>query len=550
MSDVVVVERVTAHNRSQILGVRYFIFAGVLVLALGLLFGLTLWFRPTLLAAYNVERAGRLMDSGLTWREPHLLDSLPVSRNDAALQQALGHLAAAIRWQPDSAYAYRLVARIYAAQQAWPQAAEALDKAQALGEKNTLLSWERALVYEQIWRQLRAAPGESLVPALEHAEVIAPSTPIETPFCDSGRPENCYSARTTFSQPLATQPEGPEIAADVIFLHPPAELRLAQSIPQPQSTLFFLMGLDPHAREWGSDGAGFQVLVQDGDSPATLIYDVTLDAVTVRRGWTPATVDLARWAGKTITLILRTTAGNAHNTTADWYGWGNVTLLAAEQAQLARLEPEAHTRAAWTTSRIDPSTFHARAEEALQHNQYEAAISWDERDAMANNLESTSSSFAIALAVTLAGRELPGVVAEPRLYPVQGRTRIEAETMQYLTSGELLSAYPAGDPSIGVLWGNSVAVAVIGVPEAARYRLTLRAQHAKPSPVDLQIEYDGAKIAQYALDRGDESWQDLEMSFDLERGRHLIGIRFLNDAVAEGVDRNAVLDWLQIEKLK
>ena len=43
-----------------------------------------------------------------------------------ALEQALGHLAAAIRWQPDAAYAYRLVGRIYAARQAWPQAAEAL----------------------------------------------------------------------------------------------------------------------------------------------------------------------------------------------------------------------------------------------------------------------------------------------------------------------------------------------------------------------------------------------------------------------------------------
>lgn len=550
MSDSITVEHVTAHNRSSANWVRYLMFGGILALVIGIVSGMSLWFRPTILGAYNIEQAGRLMDVGLKWPEPRVLDSLPLSRNDQALAQALGHLAAAMQWQPDSVHAYRLAARIYAAQQAWPQAAEALDTAQALDKDNALLAWERALIYEQIWRQLRAAPGETLVPALDQAEVVAPSTPIETPFCQDGRPESCYSARTTFSQPLATQPEGPEIEADVIFLHPPAELHLVQSIPQAQSTLFFLIGLDPRAREWGSDGAGFQVLVQDGGGPATAVYEATLDAETARRGWTAATVDLAPWAGKTVTLILRTTAGSAHNTTADWYGWGNITLLAAKQAQLALLMPEARVREAWALNGIVPSSFRARAEEALRTNRYASAISWNERDSLFNNRASTSSSFAMALAATLAGQQVPDGVAEPRVYAVRGRTRIEAEALQYLSSGESLSAYPADDPTIGVMWGNSVAVAIIDVPEAARYRLTLRAQHVEPAPIELQVEHNGAKLAQFMLDRADQSWQELVMPVELEHGRHLIGVRFLNDAVAEGVDRNAVLDWLEVEKLK
>jgi tetratricopeptide (TPR) repeat protein len=378
MSDVIIVDRPTAHDRSSAGWRRYLTSGVVLVLALGVILTLAFWFHPSLLAAYNVERAGRLMDAGLAWPEPRVLESVPVSRNDQALDQALGHLAAALRWQPDSVHAYRLASQIYAARQAWMQAAEALEQAQVLEPKNTLVAWERALAYEQIWRQLRADPGLSLVSGLEQAEVLAPSTPIDTPFCRQGPPERCYVARTSFSQPMAVMPEGPGLAADVIFLHPPAELRLVQSIPQDQTTLFFLMGLDPHARDWGSDGAGFQVLVQASDGAPQPIFEAILDADTVRRGWSTATADLTPWAGKTITLILRTTAGNAHNSTADWYGWGNVTLLSAGQAQRALLAPDARLRQAWEMSKIDVPQYLTRAEARWNEDEIEAARRWYE----------------------------------------------------------------------------------------------------------------------------------------------------------------------------
>src|SRR3712207_8044333 len=51
---------------------------------------------PILLWAYNVERAGWLMDRGLSWPEPRLVDSLPSNRDNDALDAALRHLGAAI----------------------------------------------------------------------------------------------------------------------------------------------------------------------------------------------------------------------------------------------------------------------------------------------------------------------------------------------------------------------------------------------------------------------------------------------------------------------
>lgn len=547
MSDVVVVERAIAHNRSHNQGVRYFVFGGVLVLVLGLLFVLTLWFRPILLAAYNVERAGRLMDIGLTWPEPRVFDSLPLSQNDQALQQALGHLAAAIRWQPDSVHAYRLAAQIYAARQAWPQAAEALDRAQALDENNALLAWERALVYEQIWRHLRSVPGESLVSALEHAEVIAPPIPIETPFCQDGRPESCYSARTTFTQPLATQPEGLEIPADVIFLHPPAELHLVQTIPQAQSTLFFLMGLDPRAREWGSDGAGFQVLVQDGEGPVTPVYDVTLDAVTVSRGWTPATVDLAPWAGKTITLILRTTAGSAHNTTADWYGWGNVTLLAAEQEQLALLEPEAHTREAWRISKADISHFLVAADDLWEKGDIHGARRWYERVLLLGTEQRASVRSALAsIAVTdPLSVDLPSIGV--RIISLSATTVISGELLQW-DAGPLLREYPSGTPGIGVMWWSGVALAVVRVEIPGDYSVRIRVQDAPPSPTLLRLEHNYVPREPIKLTRGDDNWQTISSSMVLTQGLQIIGVRFTNDDFVNELDRNLAIEWLQIER--
>lgn len=550
MSDSVTGEQLHAHNRYSIRWASHFIVGGLLVLVIVIALSLSLWFRQNLLEAYNIEQAGRLMDVGLAWPEPHVLDSMPVSQNAPALEQALGHLAAAIRWQPDSVQAYRLAGRIYAAQQSWPQAAEALEKAQALDKHNALLAWERALIYEQIWWQLRADPGETLVPALEQAVLMAPSTLLDTPFCRDGRPETCYSTRTSFTQPLASMPEGPEVSADAIFLHPPAELRLTQKIPQAHSTLFFLMGMDPRAREWGSDGAGFQVLVQFGDAPVTQVYDITLDAEASRRGWTPATVDLAQWAGKSVTLILRTTAGPAFNTSADWFSWGNVTLLSAEQAQLALLSPEARTRAAWAMSGIDGATFRSRAEEALRHNQYAAAFSWNERERIINNQDLPGSAFLATVATLMSGATEPSKVNVPPefVHQIVGVTRIEAETLRWTTTGEPLFA--GTDLSARALLTVGDAIAMVHITQPGLYRITTRVQHTPPAPVTFQIENDFKRLGQFSMQRGDMSWQNVLVETELAIGTHLVGVRFLNDAQVGGIDRNLVVDWLQIELVK
>src|SRR3712207_5779699 len=99
-------------------------------MALGVV--LLLHFGPTIMRTYYVTRAEELLEAGLRWPNPRLVDSLPSSVDDQALEGALSELKAAIRWAPDSPQAYRFAGQVYAARKDWAKAAEAFDHARAV----------------------------------------------------------------------------------------------------------------------------------------------------------------------------------------------------------------------------------------------------------------------------------------------------------------------------------------------------------------------------------------------------------------------------------
>src|SRR4051794_24077356 len=63
-----------------------------------------LW--PTARWAYDIERAGRLMDAGLAWPTPRQAASLPQTRDQQALDRALEYLEDAARRRPEHPHAY------------------------------------------------------------------------------------------------------------------------------------------------------------------------------------------------------------------------------------------------------------------------------------------------------------------------------------------------------------------------------------------------------------------------------------------------------------
>ncbi len=295
---------------------------------------------PTLRWAYDIERAGRLMDVGLVWPTPHQADSLPQARDEQALNWALEYLDDAMLRRPEHAQSYRLAGQIYAARTDWERAAVMFGQAHARAPQNPLYAWEAGLIYDQMRRVIEQAPRASLMDALAGGHLIAPGQLVKSLFCSDEGAASCYFGRGTYVQPYAAFPDQGAVELPILFLHPPASMEQTLFIPPAQPALSFVVGLDPVAREWRSDGATFRVWVTPPSGARQMVAELTLDRATALRGWVPGWADLTPWAGQTVTLALESHPGPADDLNDDWYGWGNLALTSAPAARYATLLPK------------------------------------------------------------------------------------------------------------------------------------------------------------------------------------------------------------------
>ena len=303
--------------------------------------GAMIWLAaPVLLWAYDVERAGSQIDAGMAWPEPRLANSLPQARDRQALEQALRYLAAAIGRRPADAHAYRLTGQVYAALGDWGSAAVAYEQAIAMAPAQPLLRWEASLIYRQMQQLAKRSPRTPLTDLFATATLLAPGELVKSLFCNAGGAETCYFGRTAYRQPYAAYPDQAEMTVPVLFLHPPASLAQRITIPADRAGLHFLVGLDPVARGWATDGAVFRVWVQVADGQRQLAAELPIDRAMALRGWVPGWADLTPWAGQTITLILESGAGSQGDRADDWYGWGDLSLMPADTARYAALLPQ------------------------------------------------------------------------------------------------------------------------------------------------------------------------------------------------------------------
>jgi hypothetical protein len=103
------------------------------------------------------------------------------------------------------------------------------------------------------------------------------------------------------------------------------------------ATLQFGLGIDPQAWSSGLDGKGvesdgieFQVWVRDGTGDPVEVYRQYLDPGRnpEHRRWLDASVDLDRFAGRTVELHLVTSPGPVGDARYDWGGWSAPRLVA------------------------------------------------------------------------------------------------------------------------------------------------------------------------------------------------------------------------------
>ncbi|HYN89571.1 MAG TPA: hypothetical protein VER55_13635 [Ardenticatenaceae bacterium] len=334
---------------------------------------------PFVLWIYHVELAGRSLDTGLAWPNPRQVDSLPQLRDNQALDAALGHLAAAIRWRPDHAHAHRLTGHVYAARTDWEQAAAALEHARGQEPHNPLISWETGLIYERMWAVVRQESAEPVPVEVAAWQLEAPRNAVETPFCRPGAPQTCYVAETSFKLPYAGLTDEPPYQAPVLFLHPPARVRRVFVIPPERPALRFLLGLDPAASPGTTDGVTFRIWVEPPAGTAEPIFERTVDREAALEGWVPGWVDLSAWAGQRITLVLATDGSPDGATSGDWLGWGDAMLTTVEAARFAAQAPLPKMQRAWRSAGLDAQRFTVRSEQARAAERVEEAERWRER---------------------------------------------------------------------------------------------------------------------------------------------------------------------------
>jgi hypothetical protein len=294
---------------------------------------------PLLLWASDIERAGALMDAGMRWPDPRGATSLPQLRDRQALEQALTYLDAAMRTRPAHAHAYRLSGQAYAALGDWEHAAAAYEQAISRAPANELVRWEASLVYDQMQQVVDRSPRTPLLDAFAAGTLLAPGELVKSLFCNERGAASCYLGRTTYRLPFAGYPDEPAFELPVLFLHPPASLAQRVAIPPGQAGLYFVVGLDPVARGWATDGGSFRVWLQPERGARQLAGEVHVDRAAALSGWVPGWADLTRWAGQTVTLTIESGAGARADRADDSYGWGALALMPANTARYAALLP-------------------------------------------------------------------------------------------------------------------------------------------------------------------------------------------------------------------
>lgn len=117
---------------------------------------------------------------------------------------------------------------------------------------------------------------------------------------------------------------------DVLFTHPAESGSTALVYPamiQPRTTFRTDIAIAPEAWQGEGDGVVFSVYVED-DAGMHLLYSQYVDPKhhQADRNWLPVQVNLSRYQGELVRIILATGSGPAGDRRYDWAGWGNPVL--------------------------------------------------------------------------------------------------------------------------------------------------------------------------------------------------------------------------------
>lgn len=225
--------------------------------------------------------------------------------------------------------------------------------------------------------------------------------------------------------------------------------------------------------------------------------------------------------------------------------------------------------AEWRAGGLDSSQFIGLGDDAFKQRHWADAFAWYTR---VGDLGTRTGGdqplpfdllfremFAAALAQSADAQPLLNAVRTRdstfRVYSLQDNLTIQGTGFRWMTplgdgkdANYGIPLSNGGSGTAGFLWWNGQAMALLSVAQAGNFSLRARLQDGAPPPVEMAIGVDGQQLEQITLSRGDDSWETLTLPVSLAEGFHSIDVWYLNDAIIDGRDRNAGVEWVTIER--
>ena len=139
-------------------------------------------------------------------------------------------------------------------------------------------------------------------------------------------------------------------------------------------------------------------------------------------------------------------------------------------------------------------------------------------------------------------------------FVVGDRLRLNGNQLRWLwhISDEVTYGVPLSKTSTvgtaGPMWWSGVIVALVELQQPGTYRLRAELLHGTPGPIEMQLTIDDEPGKAITLARADDTWEVVELPVSLSAGSHVVWIAFTNDDSARGVDRDAVINWIELER--
>jgi tetratricopeptide (TPR) repeat protein len=218
-------------------------------------------------------------------------------------------------------------------------------------------------------------------------------------------------------------------------------------------------------------------------------------------------------------------------------------------------------RSDWLAHGIDVNQFLTSARQAFENLQYADADLWYLRAA---KFELTSikdmptpDQYKWAVAAIRSHSSFPQALA--RLLPIHdldrsstilaGELHLFRENPNHtLNYGDPVASKSVDHHTAGIMYYGGQAGVFIDVKQDGWYQISIQAQNTPPAPVILLVESDFQPFGKIELTRGDGSWQVFQFKVNLQANMHLLDINYINDGMVNDVDRNAVIEWIKIEK--